>query len=75
MMRTGALPLGQQLLLDIFAPPVITAAWWLLSRGWISFLVTTDSRAVRGWAKSGLLIVLIGAYIVMFGITAYGYFS
>jgi hypothetical protein len=74
MIRTGALPLGQQIALDLFAPPLITAVWWLLSGGWSGLLGTTESEVVKGWRKPAVWTVLIVCYVLMFGTTAYAYF-
>jgi hypothetical protein len=71
--RDGALPLGQQIALDLVAPPIITAIWWLLARGWAQSLGTTD-WALR-WQKPATLAVLIAAYFIMFSITLYAYFT
>lgn len=74
MVRPGALPLRQQIALDIFAPLLITAVWWLLSGGWSALLGTTESEVVKSWRKPAMWTVLIVCYILMFGITAYAYF-
>ena len=73
MIRPGASPIGQQIALDLIAPPLLTALWWLLSRGWSELLGTTGSQAVKGWQHSGTWIVLVVCYVLMFGMTIYGY--
>jgi ABC-type molybdate transport system permease subunit len=73
-MREGALPLGQQIVLGLIAPPVITGLWWLLSRGWNGFLGTTDDEVVRSWRKPATLAILVVCYVLMFCITAIAYF-
>lgn len=74
MIHEGALPLGQQIALDLIGPPVITGIWWILARGWAGLMGTTNSDVVRGWQKPALWIVLIGCYFIMFGITIGAYF-
>jgi hypothetical protein len=71
--RDGALPLGQQIALDLVAPPIVTAIWWLLARGWTHLLGTTDWA--QGWRRRATLAVLIGAYFIMISVTIYGYFT
>ena len=73
MVRTGALPVSEQILLDLFAPPIISVTWLVLSKGWSGFLGTTTSVAVKGWTKSGFWFLLVGCYLLMFGITAYAH--
>lgn len=73
-MRSGALPIGQQIILDLVGPPIMTALWLLFSRGWVGLMGTGESSTVRGWMKSGTWILLIVMYVVAFSITAYGYF-
>ena len=75
-MRPGALPISQQVLLDLIVPPVGTGVWWLLARGW--------AKSVQGGSTSGetkarqrieFCIVLGLAYLVMFSFTIYGWFT
>jgi ABC-type molybdate transport system permease subunit len=73
MMHEGALPLWQQIILDLIAPPVITGLWLLLSRGWSGVLGTTDNKVVRSWRKPAALAILVACYLVMFGITLIAY--
>jgi hypothetical protein len=75
MFRHAALPLYQQILYDIIIPPVGAAIWLLMSKGWSGALGTTDSQAVRGWTKSGFWALLVAAYVLMFSITIYAYFT
>jgi hypothetical protein len=72
-MRPGAIPLGQMILLDILVPPIGACLWWLMVRGWAGFVqlgrpseTTTRRQRWEFWA------LLIAAYLLMFGITAYG---
>ncbi|WP_207901278.1 hypothetical protein [Acidipila rosea] len=61
-------------MLDVFAPPIITAIWWLFSAGWSGLLGTSESDVVKSWRRPAMWTVLAVCYILMFGITAYAYF-
>ncbi len=74
MVREGALPLGQQIALDLIAPAAITGIWWFLSGGLSSILGTADSEVVKSWRKPATWTVLIACYVLAFGITVYAYF-
>jgi hypothetical protein len=74
MARPSAIPITQQILLDIFAPPAFTMIWWLLSRFKAYQLGTDDSPAVQGWIEDGWKYLLVALYVVMISITAYAYF-
>jgi hypothetical protein len=67
-----ALPIGQQILLDVVAPPILTALWWLFSRGW-AYVIQGGTVSVRtkGRQGKGVWIVLGALYLIMFGATAY----
>jgi hypothetical protein len=67
-----ALPISQQILLDIFAPPVLTGFWWLSSRGWARTIQGEEiSEATKSRQKKGFWIVLGMLYLIMFSATAY----
>jgi hypothetical protein len=72
--RSGALPISQQIMLDLLGPPIMTALWLLFSRGWLGLMGTSESETVRGWTQSGTWIILILLYVIGFSVTAYGYF-
>lgn len=75
-MRHGALPLYEQILLDVFVPPIGTAVWWLMSRGWATTVQGSHvSETTKRRQKIESVIILVAVYILMFGITIYGYFS
>jgi hypothetical protein len=62
----------QQYLLDFVAPPVVAFLWWLFSRGTATVLQGgTVSERTKGWLNKGFVVVLIGSYLIMFGITTY----
>jgi len=75
-MRVGALPISQQLLLDLIVPPAGAGVWWLMARGWAQAVQggsaseeTKARQRVEFWAVLGL------AYLVMFGFTLYGWLT
>lgn len=76
LIRSGSLPLAEQIFLDLVCPPIGACCWWLLSRGWGTTVQggkvseRTRARQVRGfWWVMGV------SYLVMIAITVYGYFS
>ncbi len=75
-MRPGALPLPQQVLLDLIAPPIVAAAWFVLSRVRAGAIrggsVTASTKERQKLAFWALLCV---GYLVMFGITIYGFLT
>ena len=76
MMRSGALPINEMIASDPLVLPVGTCVWWLMSRGWAGLvhggMVTKKTKNRQEW---GFLLVLAAAYLIMFGITVYGYLS
>ena len=75
-MRAGALPISEQLLLDVFVPPIGAAVWWLMSRGLAGALQGGNTSATtKKRQKWEFWIILAVAYLLMFGITIYGQFS
>jgi len=76
MIRPGALPLSTQIVLDLIAPPIGAALWWVLSRSW-STLVHGGSvppKTIRR-QKIEFWILLGVAYALMIFITAYAYMT
>jgi hypothetical protein len=68
--------LWQQYLLDLIMPPIVTAMWWLLSRGNATAIEGGKlSQRTSGWLRKGFVIVLLGTYLLMFGITTYLHFA
>ena len=66
------MPLTQQYLLDLVVPPIVTCIWWLLSRGTTTvFQGGKVSGRTKTWLSKGLVVVLVGTYVIMFGITTY----
>jgi hypothetical protein len=67
-----ALPIAQQILLDIAAPPVLTGFWWLSSRGWAHSIQGEEiSEATKSRQRRGFWIVLVTLYLIMSSATAY----
>lgn len=73
MLKSGALPINQQIVLDLLVPPAVTAVWWLLTGGWSIVLGESASPNVVGRKRPATLDVLAVCYIVAFSITIYGY--
>jgi hypothetical protein len=67
-----AMPLIEQFLLDLIAPPVLATLWWLLSRAWGTAVQggqVSESTKIR--QKRGFLVMLTLLYLIGFGTTTY----
>jgi hypothetical protein len=74
-MNNVALPLGQQLALDVMLPPVMAVLVWLLSRGGANvFEEGHPSQGSLSWLRRSFWIQLAFFYCLAFGITGYAYF-
>ncbi len=74
-MHGGALPLAQQILLDLLVPPVGTLVWWRMSRRWATLVQGgVVSETTRKRQKKVALVLLAIVYVLMFSITIYGQF-
>jgi bacteriorhodopsin len=75
-MISAALPLTEQVLLDVVAPPVATCLWWLMARGWAASVqggeVSSTTKKRQKWE---FFAILIAGYLLVFGITIYGHFA
>jgi len=72
-MRHVAAPLSEQIFYDIVIPPVGTAIWWLMSRGWAGTVQGGSvSDTTKQRQKTEFVVILIAAYVLMFSITIYG---
>jgi len=70
------MPLWQQYLLDLIAPPVGASIWWLFSRGTATAIQGgTVSERTRKRERIGFFVVLVLAYLLMFGGTTYLHFA
>jgi hypothetical protein len=76
LIRSGSLPLFEQVLLDVVGPPIGAGLFWLFSRGRAvtvqggSVSDRTRARQIRGfWLVMGV------SYLFMIAITVYGYLS
>jgi len=73
MIRHVAAPLSEQIFYDLIIPPVGTAIWWLLSRGWAATVQGGSvSETTKRRQKIEFFVILIAAYVLMFSITIYG---
>jgi hypothetical protein len=69
---SARLPLYQQILLDLMAPPVITALWWLRSRSLVNDLQRKgQSGSSESKTDTGIWIVWISLTLLMFAATIY----
>jgi hypothetical protein len=69
------MPLVQQYLLDLVAPPVLATLWWFFSRGTATvFQGGSVSERTKKRERIGFFVVLIAAYLLMFGGTTYLHF-
>lgn len=67
-----ALPLWQQFLLDLIAPPVLTLLWWLQSRGWAGVVQGGEpSQMTKLRQDRGFWLVLGILYLIMIAATTY----
>ena len=75
-MRSGALPLYQQIVLDLLVPPIGSAIWAFVVRGWAGVVQGgTVTERTKQRQKIEFWVILVAAYLLMFGITIYGRFS
>ena len=75
-MESSALPLGEQIALFLLLPPIGSCLWWLFSRATATvFQGGTVSERTKKREKIGFFVVLVAAYILMFGIKIYSLFA
>lgn len=73
MSQGVALPLWQIVCLDVFAPPIGTALWWLMSRGFASAVQGGQVKDnVKRRQRVEFFVLLIAAYVVAIGMTIWG---
>jgi hypothetical protein len=72
LLRPGALPISEQILLDLFFPPVGACIWWLMARGWaVTVQGGPPSETTKKLQRWLFWALLASAYLLMFGITVY----
>ena len=74
-MRHQPLPLGEQIAVVLLTPPVITALWWLMSRGWASIVQGGDpTERTKRRQRGEFFVLLIVMYMISFGMAIYAWF-
>jgi hypothetical protein len=74
VMRSGAAPLWEQLVILILGPPIMTALWWIAARGWaLAVQGGTTSRKTKKRQRVEFFVVLILMYAVGFGVVLYAW--
>lgn len=74
-MESTALPLGQQLLIILFGPPIMAILWLFMSRGWATAVQGgTVSERTKQRQKKLFWVALILGYIVVVGMKIYAHF-
>lgn len=73
-MMTTSSRLVSDALWVLLVPPGMTAAWYVLSRGWTNMLATTNTPVVKGWMRSGTWILMVALYIVGIAFFIYAHF-
>lgn len=64
--------IGQQYVVDLVAPPVLAALWWVFSRGWAAAVQDGEvSDRTRRRQRMEFFVVLSLVYALMLGATTY----
>jgi hypothetical protein len=72
----GALPLGQQILLDLLFPPAGAGIWWSMSSMWAMLMQGGRvSEKTKAFQKKMFWLLLVAAYSFMIGVTLYAYLT
>ena len=75
MQAQGAAPLSVQVFILVLGPPIMACLVWLLSRGWASGVqgggVSERTKRRQKWE---FWAVLVGFYVMGFGIVLYAHF-
>lgn len=76
IVRPGALPIYQQIFLDVFIPPIGAVLWRFMAGGWASTVqggkvseVTRRRQSYEFW------VILCLGYAIAFGIAIYGWLT
>ena len=76
MQRPGAAPLGEQVLILILGPPIMSGLIWLLSRGWAltvqGGVASERTKKRQKWEFWG---VLIGLYVMAAAVFGYAWLT
>jgi hypothetical protein len=74
-MRPGSLPIQQQILVDLIAPPVGAFLWRLMTVGRAGAPVEEAGEGARRSKSSEFWVVLLLGYVLMFGISLFTWFT
>lgn len=74
-MRPGALPIQQQILVDLIAPPIGAILWRWMTGGWSGGQGRYASAETRRRRSTEFWVVLILGYALMFGMSLYNWFA
>lgn len=73
MLSPDALAIGEQILIDLFVPPVATWLAWVIFRRWVLKVQGVDvSEVMSKRQKRRWWIILAGKYLFVFPGTIYG---
>ena len=73
-MSSGMTPLWEQILILLIGPPIMTCAWWVLSRGWAVIIQGGEaSEKTKHRQKIEFWGLLIAMYAVSLGMTLYAW--
>ena len=68
-MQPGSLPMQQQILVDLIAPPVGAFLWRLMTGGWAGARAIDASEETRRRKSNEFWVILLLGYALMFGIS------
>ena len=76
MLRPGAAPLNEQILVLIFGPPFGAAVAWLFSRGWALVVQGgTTSETTKSRQRLLFWFLLVYLYVMAIGILGYAWLT
>jgi hypothetical protein len=76
MVRPGAAPFSEQLVILIVGPPIMAGLIWLMSRGWAkSIQGGTASERTRVRQRIEFWMVLIAMYAIGIGMALYAWLT
>jgi len=72
LMDLGTYQISRQILVDLSAPPVISAIFWLMARGWVASIGSGDTTILtKEKLKIEFRVVLALLYLAVFWKTIY----